>query len=120
MDAKLLRLARGMVEHYRFLLKPSDDPKYVGSVLELPGVIEGGDTPDEAIANLREAAVTLVTYMLEAGETPPREGSDAKRDKQVNLRLTGREKFVLEEAARRDGFRGLSDFVRAAALDKAG
>jgi len=120
MDKKLIKRAREIVAHYRFMLEPADDPKYVGSVLELPGVIDGGDTPDEAIANLKEAAVGLVGYMLEEGEEPPRPAGDARRDKQLNLRLTGREKFLLIQAARRDGFRGVSDFVRAAALDKAG
>jgi uncharacterized protein (DUF1778 family) len=37
----------------------------------------------------------------------------------VNLRLSAEEKLRLETAAQRKGFRGLSDFIRAAALHDA-
>lgn len=40
-----------------------------------------------------------------------------KRTQQVNVRLTPEEKVILEGTARRKGFEGLSDFIRAAALE---
>jgi uncharacterized protein (DUF1778 family) len=48
--------------------------------------------------------------------------SDAKgrRDQQVNLRLTAEERLRLDAAASREGYRSLSDYVRAAALNRAG
>lgn len=58
--------------------------------------------------------------MLEMGEKPPAPASEALRGVQLNIRLTYEEKLLLEAAARRDGFRSVSDFVRAAALAKAG
>jgi predicted RNase H-like HicB family nuclease len=108
-----------IAEQYRIILEPSDDPKYVGHTLELPGAIDGGDTPDEAVSHVRAAATTLVAYLLEQGRTPPSPASDAKRSEQVNIRLTPEEKLLLEGAAQREGFRGLSDYVRAATLGKA-
>jgi uncharacterized protein (DUF1778 family) len=36
---------------------------------------------------------------------------------QVNVRVTAEEKALLEATARRKGYSGLSDFIRAAALE---
>jgi hypothetical protein len=35
-----------------------------------------------------------------------------KRPAQINVRLTPEEKLLLEETARQEGFKGLSDFIR--------
>ena len=58
-----------------------------------------------------------VAVMLEAGDAPPLPMTDESRDQQVNIRLTAREKLRIEGAAQRSGFRGVSDFIRAAALE---
>jgi len=90
--------------------------EYYGWSLELPGALGGGETAERAAAEIREAATSVIAYMLEEGEVPPTPATDEKRTEQVNVRLTAEEKLRLEAAAKRDGFRGLSDFVRAAAL----
>jgi predicted RNase H-like HicB family nuclease len=118
-DPAILEQARAIVAQYRIILEPSDDPKYVGHTLELPGAIDGGDTPDQAVANVRQAATTLVAYLLEEGRMPPLPASEAKRSEQVNVRLTPEEKLLLEDNAQREGFRGISDYVRATTLAKA-
>ncbi len=38
------------------LLTPDPDGGYVAQIVELPGVISQGDTVEEALANIREAA----------------------------------------------------------------
>ena len=48
------------------------------------------------------------------GASPARMG---RRTQQVNVRLTAAEKAALEIIARRKGFQGLSDYLRAAALE---
>jgi hypothetical protein len=78
-----------------------------------------GKTPDECVAATRDILTTAVAYMLETGETPPPPASDRKRTEQVNVRLTAEERMLLEEAASSKGFRGISDFVRAASLVQA-
>jgi uncharacterized protein (DUF1778 family) len=45
--------------------------------------------------------------------------SAGRRQRQLNIRLTEDENLRLEEAARRQGFRGVSDYVRFAALSRA-
>ncbi len=55
--------------------------------------------------------------LLEDGQKPPTPAREGTRTQQVNVRLTAEEKAVLETTAKRKGFKGLSDFLRSAALD---
>jgi predicted RNase H-like HicB family nuclease len=116
MDPVLLARARKIAEQYRIILEPDEDAGYIGHPLELPGCYDDGKTPDECVANVIDAATTLVAYMFEEGRTPPVPATEAKRTEQINVRLTEEEKLRIEAAAKRDGFRGISDFVRAAAI----
>ena len=52
--------------------------------------------------------------MIEQGKSPPL--AVKKRAAQVNVRLPPEEKLLLEETARQEGFKGLSDFIRHLAL----
>lgn len=115
-DPAVIAKARKIAAQYRIILEPDEDPAYVGHPLELPGCFGGGDTPDAAVENIREAAASLVAYLLEKGQTPPAPASEAKRTEQINVRLTDEEKLRIESAARREGFRGISDYVRTKAL----
>lgn len=71
-------------------------------------------TPNECEAKIREMLTIAVATMLEMGETPPLPAS--KRRVQLNIRLSGDEKMLLEESSQRAGFRGVSEFVRFAAM----
>lgn len=57
-----------------------------------------------------------VAVMLEAGQTPPLAACEEQRTQQINIRLTAEERLLIESAAKRRGYRGISDFVRTAAL----
>jgi predicted RNase H-like HicB family nuclease len=105
---------------YKIILESDEDVGFVGHALELPTVFGDGPTPTECVASVREALAVAVATMLEMGERPPLASSQAKRQTQVNIRLTDEEKLLLEDAARRQGFRGLSDYIRSAALGRAG
>ena len=89
----------------------------LGYSIEMPTVAIDGATPNECFEETREALTVGVATMLELGRTPP--GTGRRRTAQVNIRLTYDEKLRLEEAARDAGFRGLSDYVRHAALVEA-
>jgi len=65
----------------------------------------------------RDALAVAVGYMIEEGQKPPAPAQAGTRTKQVNVRLTAEEKVLLETTAKQKGFQGLSDFVRAAALE---
>jgi len=69
-----------------------------------------------AVADTREALVTAVAYLLEKDQAPPAPAREGNRSVQANVRLTPEEKAILESRAKAKGFRGLSDYIRAAVL----
>ncbi len=115
----ILRRAHELAADYRIILEADAELGFVGHVLEMPGVMADGRTPTECVAAVREAAGASVGVMLEQGQSPPRPAGERKRQAQLNFRVTDEEKLVLEEAANRRGFRGVSEFVRDAALHRA-
>lgn len=112
---RILAEARAIAGLYKIILE-SEDGHWYGSGLEIPTAFGDGKTPHAAVADTREALVLAVAYLLEKGETPPTPAREGKRSVQVNVRLTPREKAVLESKAQAKGFRGLSDFIRNSVL----
>jgi len=117
-EAGLLRQAEKIAGAYRFVLERHDDVGFIGSSVEMPTVFADGPTPDACVAAVHTALGYAVATMLEQGQSPPAPASTGARNVQVNVRLTADEKFLLQETARRLGFKGVSDFVRNAALDR--
>lgn len=114
-DKSVLAKARRLAEQYQIVLK-YEDGEWYGHGLELPGARGDGKTPAGAVSDTREALVTMVAYMMEAGQAIPAPASEGNRTVQINIRVTQEEKALLETKSRAKGFRGLSDFVRTAAL----
>jgi predicted RNase H-like HicB family nuclease len=114
----VLQQATALVADYQIILT-SEEGRWYGRGLELPHVFGDGSTPEKCITETREALTATVAYMLEQGQSPPLPAKQGKRTTQVNVRLTADEKAILEGTARRKGFEGLSDFLRAAALESA-
>jgi predicted RNase H-like HicB family nuclease len=114
--AKAMELAR----EYQYVIVPEPDVGYLGRSIEMPFAASDGPTLQECATNTLEATASGIAAMLEDGETPPAPANDGKRDQQLNIRLTARERLLLEGLAAREGFRSVSDFVRSAALRRAG
>lgn len=115
-DPKVRAEARHVAAGYQVIVNQEDGHWY-GRGLELPHAFGDGATPEACIRNTREAFTVAVAYLLEQGRRPPAAAQSGMRTKQVNVRLTDDEKALLEATARRKGFEGLSDFIRAAALE---
>lgn len=113
-DRAMMERAEKIVDDYRIILEHSDELGFVGSSIEIPTVFADGQSPDECVAATREALTVAVATMIEMGRRPPM--GRGQRNIQINVRLTPDEKLALEEAAARLGFKGISDYVRAAAL----
>ena len=111
--------AAKLAEGYRLILEPDGEGGYIGSAVEFQTVLARGATAQACIDSTRQALTVAAAAMLEAGQRPPAPASHKKRQVQINVRLSGDEKLLLEEAARRCGFKGVSDFVRTAALERA-
>jgi len=117
-DPKLWKQAAEIARGYRIVIEFEDD-EYFGCTVEMPYVMADGKTPASCVKNTLEATTLAIATMLENDEQPPAASSDNKRHEQVNVRLTAMEKMRLEEASRRQGFRGLSDYIRNKALEGA-
>ena len=94
-----------------------EDGDYYGEALELPGTMDDGKTPAECVRTTLDILTTTIATLLETGVTPPSPASGDRRDEQVNVRLSKLEKMAFEQTARSRGFRGVSEFMRAAAID---
>lgn len=114
-DPAILDQARKIAADYEIVMW-FEDGEWYGRGLELPNTYGDGKTPAACIASVRDGLVATVATMLEDGEGPPAAARTAQRTEQVNIRLTAAEKAILENRSRAGGFRGVSDFVRAAAL----
>jgi predicted RNase H-like HicB family nuclease len=118
-DPTLLKRAQSVAAQYRIILESDPDVGFIGHGLELPNVFADGPTPSDCVKAVREALAATVATMLEQGSRPPAPAREGLRQTQLNIRVSAEEKLVLEDAARRHGFRGVSDYVRSAALDHA-
>jgi predicted RNase H-like HicB family nuclease len=114
-DVRLLKQAQETAQRYQVVLQ-MEEGEYFGHCLELPLVMGDGKTPDACVKDVREALTVTLAYMLEQGQRLPAPASEQTRSAQINIRLTASEKATLEQTAHRKGFRGLSDYVRHAAL----
>lgn len=113
-DPKILARAEEIAAQYKIVIW-FEDGEYYGRGLEVMAMNDGR-TPDECIRNVRDILVTAVAGMLEKGQVPPAPATEERRTEQVNVRLSAEEKLTLESAAQSQGYKGLSDFVRSAAI----
>lgn len=119
-DPVIEKRARQIAQRYRLVLEPDPEVGFIGRGLEMPTVFADGPTADECVRAAREALTAAVATMLEMGLRPPAPAAKGARQSQINVRLTAEERMILEDSARRAGFRGISDYVRAAALSHTG
>lgn len=119
--ASILAKARRIVDAYRLVINrdPEDASQYLGSTVEFPEIVGVGPDIESCVRETIELHVSTVAYLLEQGQIPPAPAAEGKRDRQLNVRLTAHEKFILETASQREGYRSVSDFVRAAAVKAA-
>jgi predicted RNase H-like HicB family nuclease len=117
-DVHTMAKAVKVAQQYQVILA-FEDGHWYGRGLELPNIYGDGKTVNQCVENTREAFCGWVAYLLEEGQRPPTPAREGTRTAQVNVRLTSEEKVLLEATAKRKGFSGLSDFVRAAAIELA-
>jgi predicted RNase H-like HicB family nuclease len=114
-DPAILDRAKRIADDYEIVMWFEDGQWYAHG-LELPHTYGDGKTPAACISSVREGLMATVATMLEDGERPPAPARTGERTEQINVRLTASEKALLENRSRTGGFKGISDYVRAAAL----
>lgn len=72
---------------YTRVLIPEEEGGYSAEVLEFPGCYSCGDSADEAMANLEEAAVSWIEASLEQGHEIPAPSSHQEYSGKIALRL---------------------------------
>lgn len=117
-DPVNLKRAGEIAKRYSSVLT-YDDGSFAMRCVEIPSVVAFGDTPEEAMADYRGSLELALVYRIEEGEEIPLPTNDDQRTQQVNIRLTAMEKLRLEAMSKQQGFRSLSDFMRAASLGRA-
>lgn len=115
-DKSTLNKAKKIANSYSIVLNPSSRLGFIGTSIELPTVFADSKTMEQCCKNTREALTIAVATIIECGQRPPSTASEKRRNVQVNIRLTAKEKEKLTRSARNLGFKGVSDFVRYAAL----
>jgi len=113
---KFLVQARPIAARYQMILW-EEDGQCVGRGVELPTIFGAGDSVAECVETTRRHLTIAVASYLADGETPPPPANFGKRDQQVNVRMSAAEKLLLETKAAQHGT-GLSDYIRAVALEK--
>jgi predicted RNase H-like HicB family nuclease len=72
---------------YSRVLIPDETGGYFAKILEFPGCYSEGETPNEAIANLEEAAIGWLETVIDMGQEIPKVIELEKYDKDGNLIL---------------------------------
>lgn len=103
----------------RAVIPDSESGTFTGQILEFPGCIAQGDTPQEAYANLEEAAKGWLQAALDTGQSIPEPFANQDFGGKVSLRLT---KSLHRQAtlyAEHEGV-SLNQFILAAVAEKVG
>lgn len=75
-----------MERRYKVIIEPDEDGVFVATVPSLPGVVEQGETPDEAFERIREALAFTLDSMNEEGEQiPPSDTPGGREIRNVEL-----------------------------------
>jgi len=114
----VLRKAKKIANDYCITIERNERLGFIGSSVEMPTVFADAKTPEQCYKSTQEALMVAVATMIECGQRPPQPASAKKRNEQVNVRLTSEEKILLSNAASSLGFKGISDFLRSAGLNR--
>jgi predicted RNase H-like HicB family nuclease len=75
-----------MARRYKVLIEQDETGVYVATARALPGVVEQGDTVDEAFENMGVAMRFTLDSMLEEGEElPPSDAPDSVEVRDIEL-----------------------------------
>lgn len=115
----VLRKAEKLVDGYKIVIEPHKEAGFLGSAVEFTTAFAKGQTREKCLEATKEVLTAAVATMIHLGGTPPAPASAQRRTAQVNVRLTPAEKDMMSRTATESGYKGLGDFLRAAAIKAA-
>jgi predicted RNase H-like HicB family nuclease len=75
-----------MARRYKVIIEQDESGVYVATAPAMPGVVEQGDTVDEAFENMRKAMRFTLDSMLEEGEElPPSDAPDSVEVRDIEM-----------------------------------
>ena len=101
----------------RMLVPDPEDGGFVAEVLELPGCLSQGDTPEEAYANLEEAMAGWIAVSLEAGHAIPEPIGASEYSGRFALRISSELHRQAALRAMREGI-SLNQWIALAMAEK--
>jgi predicted RNase H-like HicB family nuclease len=109
-----------LLRPYSRVLIPDHDTKtYAAFILEFPGCVAQGDTPEAAYRSLEAAAESWIEAARDLGQEVPRPFSEERYSGRVLLRLPRSLHQRAAEMARRDHV-SLNQFIVAAVAERLG
>lgn len=106
-------------EPYARILIPDDDGNFSAELLEFPGCFSQGQTADEAMANLENAAISWIEVAMEQGQTIPEPSISQGYGGKIALRLPRSIHRRAVELAARDNT-SLNQFILSAVAARVG
>lgn len=73
------------MRHYKVIIEPDEDGVYIATVPALPGVVDQGDTPEEAYERVKESLHFALDCMADDGEELPPSDAEHQEIRGVEL-----------------------------------
>lgn len=77
-----------IMRHYRVVIEPDEDGVFIATVPALPGVVDQGETADEAFERVKESLTFALDCMVEDGEEVPPSDADVSEVRGVELAVS--------------------------------
>jgi antitoxin HicB len=73
------------MRYYRVIIEPDEDGVYIATVPTMPGVVDQGDTPEEAYERVKESLHFALDNMIEDNEEIPPSDAEHREIRGIEL-----------------------------------
>ena len=73
------------MRYYKVIIEPDEDGVYIATVPAMPGVVDQGDTPEEAYERVKASLYLALDSMAEDNEEIPPSDSEHREIRAVEL-----------------------------------
>jgi predicted RNase H-like HicB family nuclease len=73
------------MRYYRVIIEPDENGVYIATVPALPGVVDQGDTVEEAFTNVKESLYFALDCMREDNEELPPSDAETREVRGIEL-----------------------------------
>jgi predicted RNase H-like HicB family nuclease len=73
------------MRYYRVIIEPDEDGVYIATVPAVPGVVDQGETPEEAYERVKESLYLALDSMIEDSEEIPPDDAEHREIRGIEL-----------------------------------